>query len=196
MRGAITRSVEMIAKSMHPAHLEIDEYNFKQRSELLANTLAFAQGDAGNLALQTACYKAFTALTLLQPVQGDDVINDLVTTTFPIMLDLDAPSSSSKKKGKGKAKEDGDDDDDGPAEVDPDVAEALAKYNDVLGALLYMNCCIGNLNSLFRLIEPHLASANPQHRQRATDAMGPLGGTPGEGGLVGGCWCHPSPMFS
>ena len=156
--------IDLIAKSVHPSHLRVDNYQFKPRDELLRHVINYITtippGTKGGQGIRIIGLNAIAKLIVLEPPLSGELENELVSKTIQFFNMAGAEEESGEAPGPGQ-----------------EVASAAAtnqmlfqNLNETLGSIVFMNTSIECLLRLLKALDPFVKNVNPLIRERAISA--------------------------
>ena len=158
-RVAVANAINLIARAMHPSHLK-ESFEFKGRDDLLATIIDYLGLRDAELdtQLRLACLEALASLCLLQPTLPDDLLERVVAAaTHTFVLNV-VPTNDAGKYAPGTCD-------------DAQMAQIMAKVDNLLAALLFMNPAISDLRKLMHYLEPIVVIASDTQRERAVASI-------------------------
>lgn len=158
-RVAVANAINLIARAMHPSHLK-EQFVFKGRDELLGTIIDYlALRDAElDTQLRLACLDALASLCLLQPALPDELLERVVAAATHTFVLTVVPANDAGKYAPGTCD-------------DAQMAQIMAKVDNLLAALLFMNPVIADLRKLMHYLEPIVVIASDTQRERAVSSI-------------------------
>eukprot|EP00008_Paramoeba_atlantica_P015039 CAMPEP_0201485534 /NCGR_PEP_ID=MMETSP0151_2-20130828/9620_1 /ASSEMBLY_ACC=CAM_ASM_000257 /TAXON_ID=200890 /ORGANISM="Paramoeba atlantica, Strain 621/1 / CCAP 1560/9" /LENGTH=1664 /DNA_ID=CAMNT_0047869703 /DNA_START=126 /DNA_END=5120 /DNA_ORIENTATION=+ len=167
--------VDLLAKSVHPTHLRVDQFIFKARDELLRHVIDFISdippaaakaNPTHPMRVRILGLNACTTLLNLEPALAEDLESTLVKkiTNFYNLASTKEPSaeeaaSSSSSSSSSSSLE--------PAANPHSLKKLFQNLNETLSSLVFMNTTIPCLIRLLKHIEDYIKHADPEIRKQA-----------------------------
>ena len=173
MQQALIQTIDLLAKTVHPTHLKVDQFIFKARDELLNHVLEYItnpntlKGDT-TFNLRVVGLNACTTLVNLEPALSEDMERSLVTKIVQFYhLAARGEGEEGKEEGAEKDKKE-------KGKVAP-LPEGHAQnlkllyenMNELLSTILYMNTTIPCLVRLLMVCKEFANHKSTQIRKRA-----------------------------
>ncbi|XP_064611998.1 maestro heat-like repeat-containing protein family member 1 [Liolophura sinensis] len=157
----LIRTMELIAKALHPSHLQT-QYTFTKRGDLLTHLQSYMRGESTssiNNETRALAMNACAELVKLEPCLPEAEIFELVKTALDCVFPL-PPDGVSAKKNKEEAYKD---------MLDAEVLmnATMEALHDLIKELLIKNVSPGGMDSIYKQLVPWILSLHEHERERA-----------------------------
>ena len=151
--------VDLIAKSVHPNHLRVDNYVFKPRDELLRHVIQYITtipaGTKGAQGIRIIGLNAIAKLVVLEPPLSEELENELVSKIIQF-YNFSGVEEGSEGPSSGQ---------------EPALASTnqmlFQNLNETLGSIVFMNTSIECLLRLLKALDPFVKHTNAAIREQA-----------------------------
>ncbi|XP_074645058.1 maestro heat-like repeat-containing protein family member 1 [Tubulanus polymorphus] len=157
----LIRAVELIAKALHPSHLQM-AHNFTKKSDLLTyleNYLKAESLSVLNSETRALCLSAAASLVKLDPKLSEADVFTLVKVAMDSVYGLPCPGVSGKKSKEESYET--------LVEKEALLEVILDSLNDMLNEILMKDLNPEGFESIFKHVVPWMVSVSDHERQRA-----------------------------
>lgn len=158
-KEVLTQAIDLVAKALHPSHLQ-EEYTFRRRDEFIELLINYmAPSKEVTQKCRTLGLNTCSTLIHLDPAMSPELEEKLIKSTMKFYYER-APVELGGKVTQ--------------AHVDADalvVEELQENFNEMLAAILYMDCSTICLGRIFDILMDFLNSTKEYQRVRVIGSM-------------------------
>mmetsp|Transcript_7944 Transcript_7944/g.33416 ORF Transcript_7944/g.33416 Transcript_7944/m.33416 type:complete len:974 (+) Transcript_7944:72-2993(+) len=158
-KEVLIQSIDLVAKALHPSHLQ-EQYTFRRRDEFIELLINYmAPSKEVSQKCRTLGLNTCSTLIHLDPAMAPELEEKLIKATMRYFYER-APVEVGGKVTQAHA------------DADQAVVEELRDtFNEMLAAILYMDCSTICLGRIFDILVEHLNSTKDYQRVRVIGSM-------------------------